>query len=105
MASFGRQAMLIDYYKDELEDLGEPGEGHNDAQAEERRRFQDLLEKAEKAIETLDELHTEITKHWTSHIQRVLGCIAYSPPISVGTGAQRFTEDWALIELHGEKIN
>lgn len=105
MASIGRQAMLIDYYKDELEDLGKPDEGHDDARAKERKRFKDLLEKAEKAIETLDEFHTKVTKHWTSHIQRVLGYIAYSPPISVGTGAQHFTEDWALIELHGEKID
>ncbi|KIJ11506.1 hypothetical protein PAXINDRAFT_157284 [Paxillus involutus ATCC 200175] len=31
--------------------------------------------------------------------------VDHSPPISVGTGPKRFTEDWALIQLHGEKID
>ena len=35
----------------------------------------------------------------------VLGHIAHLPPISVGTGPKCFTEDWALIKLHNEKIN
>ena len=37
--------------------------------------------------------------------ERVLGHIAHSPPISVGIGPKRFTEDWALIELHNEKFD
>jgi hypothetical protein len=37
--------------------------------------------------------------------QRVLGHVVYAPPISVGTGPKRFTEDWALIELKLDKFD
>jgi hypothetical protein len=63
------------------------------------------LQKSEKAIVILDEFHTEVTKLWSAESQRILGHIAYSPPISVGTGTKCFTEDWALIELDSEKID
>ena len=46
-----------------------------------------------------------VTKHWSAESQRVIGHIAYSPPISIGTGATGFAEDWALVELDNEKID
>lgn len=96
---------MIDHYKDVLVDLGEAVEGEDDEQAEERKEVERLLKKAEKSIDPLDNFHSEITKYWSAMIQRVLGHIVHSPPISVGTGRNRYTEDWALIELHGEKID
>jgi len=106
MVRIGRQAILADHYKEELEGLGEASEAHDDdAQAKERKKFTDLLQEAEEAIDTLNEFHGEFTKNWSAESQRVLGHIAHSPPISVGTSPKRFTEDWALIELHDEKID
>lgn len=63
------------------------------------------MEGAEEAVETLNEFHTEVTKSWSTESQRVLGHVVHSPPISVGISPKLFTEDWALIELHGEKID
>ena len=71
----------------------------------EQEEVEDLLQKTEKAIDTLNEFHTEVKKLWSADSQRILGHIAYSPPISVGTGNKHFTEDWALIELDSEKID
>ncbi|KAF8963512.1 hypothetical protein BDZ97DRAFT_2059034 [Flammula alnicola] len=45
------------------------------------------------------------TKHWSVESLRVIGHVAYSPPITVGAGAERYTEDWALIELNRNKID
>ncbi|KAH9164038.1 hypothetical protein EDB89DRAFT_2078307 [Lactarius sanguifluus] len=73
MVKIGHQAMLVNHYKDVLQDFGEAGKDDN-ARAKEQG-------------------------------QRVLGHVVHSPPISVGIGPKLFTEDWALIELHGEKID
>jgi hypothetical protein len=99
------QGSLVKYYKNKLESLGEAAEANDDAQAEARKSFKGSLEEAEGAIESLNDFHHEVTKFWSAERQRVLGHISHSPPISVGTGPGRFTEDWALIELHREKIN
>ncbi|KAF8838042.1 hypothetical protein BDN67DRAFT_130062 [Paxillus ammoniavirescens] len=102
----GCQAILVGCYKNELEGSGEAGEPHDDdAQEKERKKFKDLLQEAEEAINTLNEFHGEVTKNWSAESQRVLDHVAHSPPISFGTGPKRFTEDWALIESHGEKID
>ncbi|KAF8954752.1 hypothetical protein BDZ97DRAFT_1908028 [Flammula alnicola] len=98
MLGIERQAILVDHYKEELKGLGE-------AEAKERKRFEDLLQEAEEAVDTLSEFHGEVAKYWSAESLRVLGHVAHSPPISVGTGPKRFTEDWALIELDGEKID
>ena len=58
-----------------------------------------------KAIKAINQFYDDITKYWCEEDQRVLGHIAYSPPITVGTGAEGYTEDWALIELDRNKID
>ena len=73
--------------------------------AETRKRVEGELERARKSIETFNKFHSEITKFWSVVSQRVLGHVFHSPPLSVSTGPKLFTEDWALIELHAEKIN
>ncbi|KAI0001528.1 hypothetical protein BJV74DRAFT_944493 [Russula compacta] len=65
--------------------------GLPDDDKEHRPEFEDCLKKEVAA--------------WSEESQRVLGHIAYSPPITVGTGAEQYTEDWALIELDRNKIN
>ncbi|KIK80949.1 hypothetical protein PAXRUDRAFT_763789 [Paxillus rubicundulus Ve08.2h10] len=100
------QAILVDHYKDELEGLGEAGEAHvDDAQDKEQKKFKHLLQQAEEAINVLDKFHGEVMKNWSAESQRVLGHVAHSPPISVGTSPKCFTDNWALIELHREKID
>ncbi|TFY76251.1 hypothetical protein EWM64_g7761 [Hericium alpestre] len=81
--------------------LGDAVKGENDTIAEARETYKDKLAKAEKTIK----FHDDTTKHWSAVSQRVLGLIVHSPPISVSIGPKLLTEDWALIELHSEKIN
>jgi hypothetical protein len=57
--------------------------------------FEGKLTKAKKTITVVDKFHGEIIKHWSMVNQRVLGYVVYAPPISVGTGPEEFTEDWA----------
>ncbi|KAL4062397.1 hypothetical protein J3A83DRAFT_4480206 [Scleroderma citrinum] len=96
MVRIGRQAILVDHYKDELEGLGEAEKDHDDMQAEEQKKFKDLLEKAEKAIDTLHKFHSES--------QHILGHIAYSPYFCQ-CQHQMLHRGWALIKLHGKKID
>ena len=36
--------------------------------------------------------------------QRKLGYVLYAPPISVSTGEKMYTEDWALVDVHLERL-
>ena len=88
----------VDYQKREINEFG-------DDHAEELTSFERELKETEKATKAINQFHDEITKYWCEEGQRVLGHIAYSPPITVGTGAESYTEDWALIELDRNKID
>ena len=79
--------MVVSHYEDRLETLEKAVEGEDVVQAE-TREYKDL-KKAEKLIETLHQFHSNITKSWTAKGQRILGHVAYAPPISVGTGDKR----------------
>jgi hypothetical protein len=59
---------------------------------------------ARKRIKALIEFYDQITTSWSTVSQRVLGHIAYAPPISVNAGNKAYIEDWALVELHRDKI-
>ncbi|KAI6097141.1 hypothetical protein EV401DRAFT_2247385 [Pisolithus croceorrhizus] len=98
MVKIGEHQIMVDYYKQQLNDM----EGDD---AEEQVTLEGNLTKEEKAIRALNQFHDETTKYWSEESQRVLGHIAYSPPLTFGTGAEKYTEDWALIELDRNKID
>lgn len=101
MAKIGCELIFVDQYKRELAALGEAVEGEGATAAEARQDFKDKLAKAEKTIVAVNAFHSNITKHWSTASQRVLGHVVYAPPISV----KQFTEDWALVELNRDKID
>ena len=105
MCRISHQAHKADHYKDVLEHLGKVGGADNDNVQAQEEWTQKKCKEAEEEIDDLDKLHSEVTKNWSAECQRVLGHIAHSPPISIGIGPTHFTEDWALIELHNEKID
>jgi len=104
MDKIGHEALMVDYYKDELEGFGEVTEGEAATIADERENFKGKLAEAEKSIGTLREFHLKITRFWSTENQRILGHILFAPPISLDTGDKYFTEDWALVELYRDKI-
>ena len=93
MVQIGHMAIMVDYYKDELEGFGEAVEGEDVMVTDGRDNYRNNLGKAEKSIETLSELHGKITRFWSIEDQRILGHVLHAPPISVGTGDRCFTED------------
>ncbi|TFY73477.1 hypothetical protein EWM64_g10535, partial [Hericium alpestre] len=105
MGKIGHELVSIDQYKWELAGFRDPVKGEDDTIAEARKTYKDKLAKAEKTIKAVDKFHEDIAKHWSAVSQHVLGHIVHFPPISVSTGPKLFTEDWALIELRGEKID
>jgi len=88
----------VDYRERQLDHLQEADEAK-------RTKIEAKLEEEEEVIKAVNQFHDEITRHWSEEGQRVLGHVAYSPPITVGTGAESYTEDWALIELDRNKID
>jgi hypothetical protein len=43
--------------------------------------------------------------HWVSPDKRVLGHIIYSPPIELGFGTRKYTQDFAVIDIDVSKID
>ncbi|KAI6117954.1 hypothetical protein F5141DRAFT_591568 [Pisolithus sp. B1] len=105
MGNIGRQAVMVNLCKDELERLEEVLEDDWAANFEDWELFGGAVEEAEKSIETLNEFHTKITRSWALENERILGHVAHAPPISIGTGDKCYMEDWALVVLHREKID
>jgi hypothetical protein len=105
MGKIGREVIFVETYKRELDKLGEAVEGEKARVAAARQEFQGKLAKAEQTIADVNEFHGEITKHWSTPSQRVLGYVVHAPPISLATGPKQFAEDWALIDLNRDKID
>ncbi|KAF8549223.1 hypothetical protein OG21DRAFT_1556983 [Imleria badia] len=90
---------MIDYHKQQLTS------SNLNYTAKQRTGVENMLKEEEKASKVLDQFHDEIMKYWSKEDQRVIGHVAYSPPITVGTGPTGYTADWALIELDRNKID
>ncbi|KAH9033043.1 hypothetical protein EDB84DRAFT_1270390 [Lactarius hengduanensis] len=98
--------IMVDLHNRELDTLRErKASVDNDGVEEERMVVEGNLRAVEASIKAINQFHDEVTKYWSEESQRVIGHIAYSPPITVGTGTKRYTEDWALIELDRSKID
>src|SRR5258708_31564369 len=104
-AKIGTELVRIQKYKGKLAVLGDAVEGEDASIADERKTNKDGLAKVEETIRAVDKFHSDMTKHWSAEDLRVLGYVFRAPPISVSTGKKCFTEDWALVELHHEKID
>lgn len=75
--------ITIDNLTDTVQDLGEAA----------------IPDAREELKATVNEFYGNITRFWTLETERVVRHVLYAPPMAVGLGDNRFTEDWALIEL------
>lgn len=64
-----------------------------------------VVRAAEVSVKALNNFHSDITNLWNLEKDRVIGHVLCAPPITVGAGPKRYTEDWALIELDRNKID
>ncbi|KAK0442869.1 hypothetical protein EV421DRAFT_551705 [Armillaria borealis] len=81
-------------------------EGKDDPAAnKERQEAQAELDEAKEAMEELNTFYQDVSTHWVTSESRVLGHVILSPPISVGSSSEGYTEDWAVIEIDASKVN
>jgi hypothetical protein len=71
----------------------------------EKERKKDELAKEKEALEALNTFYQDVSTHWASPDQRMLGHIIYSPPIKLGFGTEQYTQDFAVIEIDLSKID
>jgi hypothetical protein len=91
---------------EQLERRLKNAEQMDEADAElERNQVQLQLEEARKAIGVLEKFLADVSSDWKKQENRVLGHVVLSPPIGLGVGEEGFTEDWAVIEIDGSKVD
>lgn len=106
--SIGRQGIAIEYLKKlvkvrEAEEQG--ADAVNAAKAKEAKLVtQKTLEDAENAAQALGTYLVHVRKEWRNFGSRTLGSILRSPPLTLGVGEERFTQDWAIFEIHRAKL-
>ena len=71
----------------------------------EREDAESGLKKAEAKATALTAFHQELSTHWATDDSRILGHVIFSPPIVVGAGAEKYTQDVAVIRIDPSKIN
>ena len=63
------------------------------------------VDKATRRINSLNDLHTEVTKYRSIKAQRTIGWALHSSPVKVGVEPLGYMEDWGLVELDLEQID
>ena len=104
----GRHGIAAERWRRQIKGFEEREKGINAADVEKakeaRMETQGLLDKADNAMEALGILLNQVNKDWKKLGNRVLGHILRSPPISLGVGEQRFTEDWGIFRIDRAKL-
>ncbi|KAG8852529.1 hypothetical protein FRB96_008624 [Tulasnella sp. 330] len=83
-------------------------EGRDDAEARrERRHIQQEVEDAIEAREDLQTLLHDVKRDWPSDADadRSIGHIVVSPCLGFSVGSDRYTEDWAVVEIDASRID
>jgi len=104
MSTIGRELLSIKTWKEEIGRLGPVVEGEAPNRSRARKDYGDLVEKAKRRTEDVNEIHDEVTKHWTAPIQRVIGHVVHAA-IAVDEGPKHFTQDWALTKMETYRHN
>jgi len=97
---------MVKYWRKQIEGLEEE-KGTNTVDSEEakvaRIETQNLLQE-EEAMEQLGVFLDQVNKDWRKLDNRIFGHILRSPPITLGVGERRFTEDWGLFQVNRAKL-
>lgn len=103
-AEIARDTFMAEHYRGQLKRLEEEPCDEDDMVEKRIKEIQRSLNSTTERIEELKTFHDEVKKDWTRIGHRVLGHIINSPPITLGAGAEGFTEDYAIIELDRAKL-
>jgi len=108
MLRIGRHGISIKRWKKQIEGFQQREEGTDERDvaraAKERTKTQALVDAAEEALEALAALLSKVETHWKKLEDRVLGTILRCPPIRLGVGSERFTEDWGVFSIDRSKL-
>jgi len=71
-----------------------------------REIVQHEINTAEYAVGKLYSFYNDVKKNWATTASRVVGHVVFSPPFRLGAGTtkERYTEDYAIIEVDDDKI-
>ncbi|KDQ18368.1 hypothetical protein BOTBODRAFT_28784 [Botryobasidium botryosum FD-172 SS1] len=75
-----------------------------DEAAAERRAVQREMSEAEEAIGVFEKLQKDVMRDWADETKRIIGHVVFSPRLGFSVGEGRYTEDWAVIEIHPDVI-
>lgn len=106
MTKIDDDTYMIELYKKQLNKLRRREEhGLIDGIEAEREAVTASLKAAEASFKTLDKLHKDVTALSTAGELRIIGHVAYSPPITIVDRPKLYSQDWALIEFDNDKLN
>ena len=92
MSAIAAHVVLADYYVRQIVTL----EAQNPQNPREIRWNRRKLEEENEAIDDLETLHDDVTKHWSNIKQRNIGHVVYAPAITVDKGRTGYTADWGV---------
>jgi hypothetical protein len=70
-----------------------------------RKDAQNMVQRAEEKAKTLTDFHRELSTHWATDMSRILDHVIFSPPIDVGVGTEKYTQDVAVIDIDTSKMD
>ncbi|KAF8992696.1 hypothetical protein BDQ17DRAFT_1332158 [Cyathus striatus] len=70
-----------------------------------RVKIESHIKEDVKMIKKLEDFKSNVIEDWIQEKDFIIGHVLYAPPIGVGEGPKRNSEDWALIELDHATIN
>jgi len=102
MKFIGDQTIVITTWEAARDRLPEPKEDEPRGVKSKRKELTDLIDAARNKIEEANQLHTDVTKHFTTTASRVIGFVLHCAKIEVGE--DRFMYDWSFIQMDEDKI-
>jgi len=81
----------------------EAGTNVQESQAKLDENEAELL-KTRRKIDKLKKFFVDIKKRWSKRKDRVIGFVAWAPPIGVGVAPHRYTRDLCVVELYKDKF-
>lgn len=107
--AIGRKQMMVKFQERRAEEAVEGSGGmiqrNADEAALQRADAERLLKEAKDAIVAFKKLHDDVEKGWAKINDRILGYVRFSPPLKTSAGPNKYTEDYALIEIDRSKID
>ncbi|KAH8104913.1 hypothetical protein DFH11DRAFT_1692105 [Phellopilus nigrolimitatus] len=104
----GGHGIAVERWNQQIEGFKKREAGDNAADARKattsRIKTEQLVAEAEEATEALQTFLEDVNRDWKSINKRVLGPVLYCPPINLGVGDERFTEDWGVFQVDRAKL-